>query len=180
VREIYFHEDEYGQLELVPEANWSFLVKTMQAAQEFSDAHRAGVGWTEIFSIPQPPIPLLELKIRRSHLLKAVNGILPPFDRVLSGYGSQATECEHTWAFGAHSSLAMFVEFDEDLVKTAWFTFDLRSQDDATTALILCRALAQWPVVLADWGWNRLYRITDEPALAQYFRDRVDVFGKSR
>jgi hypothetical protein len=180
MREVYFHEDDYCQLELLPEANWDFCAKQMHEIEKFSEAHRAEVGWTEMFMRSENPKQLTELEIERSALVSSVREILPPFDRVLTGYGSYSEECQHTIALGPHSSLVLFAEIGaRDIVKAVWFTLDLKSNEDVAIAVRSCVALSRWQVILADWGWCRAYRVSDTESLRGYFDRRAEVFGKS-
>jgi hypothetical protein len=98
MREVYFHEDDYCQLELLPEANWDFCAKQMNEIEKFSEAHKAEIGWTDMFMRSENPKQLSEVEIERAALVSSVREILPPFDRVLTGYGSHSEECQHTIA----------------------------------------------------------------------------------
>ena len=179
MREICFHEDDYCQLELLPDSNWDFCVKQMQKINEFSQAHRADIGWTDIFLRSENPSPLSDLKISSSAMVSAINNCMPPFDRVLTGYGNQLQECKHTIALGPHASLVLFAEIGaNDIIKVAWFTLDLKSQEDVAIALKACSELSQWPVILADWGWCKAVRASNEDSLTRYFDQRVEVFGQ--
>ena len=178
MREIYFHEDDYCQIELVAEANWQFCAEQMGEIASFSERHQAGAGWTDIYVRSANPITLASLAISRAALAGSIPPSMPQFDRVLTGYSSYRVECQRTLAFGPHPALVLFAEFgDDDIVSAVWFAFELSSAEDADLALRLSRSLSRWPVAIADWGWSALLRVTDADALARYFDKRVEVFG---
>jgi hypothetical protein len=180
MREVYFHEDDYCQLELLPEANWGFCAKQMNEIEKFSEGRKAEVGWTDMFMRSENPKQLSEVEIERSALVSSVREFLPPFDRVLTGYGSLSEECQHTIALGPHPSLVLFAEIGaRDIVMAVWFTLDLKSNEDVAIAVKSCVALSRWQVILADWGWCRAYRMSDTESLREYFDRRAEVFGKS-
>jgi hypothetical protein len=149
----------------------------MREIEDFSALHKADVGWTDIYCSSENPIPLSSLAISRSALLGAVTLFLPTFDRVLTGFGSVASECKHTIACGPSNSLALFAEFDDrEFAKAVWFAFELQYSSEVDVALKLCPALAGWPVVIADWGWCVLLRPNDAEGIARYFAQRLEVF----
>lgn len=179
MREVYFHEDDYCQIELVAAANWDFCAQQMREIHAFAEKHKASVGWTDVFVRSNNPISLAEVEIPRTVFINTVSAIMPRFDRVLTSYSSHATECQTTMAFGPHESCVLFAEFNpSDIASAVWFTFDLSSAEDAEISLQLCRGLSVWPVAIADWGWLALLSPTDVQALTGYFDQRIEVFGK--
>jgi hypothetical protein len=178
LRELYFHEDDYCQLELVAEANGRWCAEQMGRIDEFAAAHKAEVGWTDILVRSESPTPLSSLAISRSQFIDSMPSSMRPFDRIFTGYGTTLSECRQTIAFGPHHSLVAHAELDaEDIVSAVWFTFDLKSPGDVAIATDLTHALSRWPALIADWGWSQLIRLTDVDALTQYFSARVEVFS---
>ncbi len=181
MREVYFHEDDYCQLELVAEANGRWCAEQMGKIDEFAAAHKADVGWTDIYVRSQNPRALSSVNICRSKFTEYMPSRMPHFDRVFTGYSSYRTECKNTIAFGPSDSLVAYAEFDDnDVISSVWFSLDLQSTDDVMIANELASALSRWPVLLADWGWSQLIRLADADSLTQYFRGRVKVFGRNQ
>ncbi len=181
MREVNFHEDDYCQLELVSEQNEHFCNEQMQKVSEFAAAHQAEVGWTDVYVRSANPVPLSSVKITRSDFARCMPVAMEPFDQVLTGCSSFRTECKRTIAFGPHPSLVAFAELDDgDIVQAVWFTFDLASQEDVEIAMELMRGLACWPVLVADWGWSRLFHVNDIDAFESYFQQRMQVFGENK
>ncbi len=178
MRETEFHEDDYCQLELLPEANWDFCAREMSEIDRFAAEHRDAAGWTDIYVRKDNPHPVSELQIDRESLASAIQPGMPPFDRVLTGYNFDC-EARNTLAFGPNYHVTLFAEHDDaGIVSAIWLDLAPRTSTDASTALNAFRAFSQWPLVLADWGWSVLLRISDSDALARYLAKRVDVFSK--
>lgn len=178
MREIYFHEDDYCQLELVAEQNWDWCIQEMNRLSEFSNAHQAEVGWTDIYVRQDPEITVESLGINRREWEAALPPAMKSFDRVLTGYGSTVETCSAVLAHGVHAGLVTFAALGaRDVVTAVWFTFDLQTDDDVTTACALMPSLSRWPVFLADWGWCRQFDLNDAAGLQQYLRKRLEVFG---
>lgn len=181
MREVYYHEDDYCQLELVTEANSQWCAEQMGLIDEFAATHKADVGWTDIYVRSDNPTPLTTLNISRSEFTESMPMSMLPFDRVFTGYSRYRLECKRTMAFGPHDSLVAYVELDDNnVVSSVWFTFDLKSSDDVATATELTLALSRWPLLVADWGWSKLFRLTDTEALTKYYNERVQVFGRTQ
>jgi hypothetical protein len=180
MRDVYYHEDDYCQLELVFEVNGQFCAEQMGMIDEFSAVHKADVGWTDVYARPDNPTPLSAVNITGSDLTACMPSSMPRFDRVFTGYSTCRTECERTIAFGPHDSLVAYAEVDgNDVVTSVWFTFDLKSSDDVAVAIDLMHGLSRWPLLVADWGWSQLIRVNDSDALTHYFNERVKVFGRT-
>lgn len=181
MREVYYHEDDYCQIELAAEANGRWCAEQMGKIDEFSAAHKAEVGWTDIYVRSANPTPLTSLNISRSTFTASMPSSMPRFDRVFTGYSSYRSECKSTIAFGPNDSLVAYAQFDDnDVISSVWFTLDLRSTDDVVIANDLASGLSRWPVLMADWGWSQLIRLTDTDRLTQYYRERVKVFGRDQ
>ena len=181
MREVCYHEDDYCQLELVAEANWHWCAEQMGKIDEFAAAHKAEIGWTDMYARSDNPARLLTLAISRSQFVSSMPSSTRPYDRVFTGYSTYRSECKRTIAFGPHDALVAYAELDDnDLVCSVWFTFDLKSPADVVIATDLALGLSRWPVFVSDWGWSRLLRLTDTAAVSQYFNDRVKVFGREQ
>lgn len=153
----------------------------MGKIDEFAAAHKAEIGWTDMYARSDNPARLLTLAISRSQFVSSMPSSTRPYDRVFTGYSTYRSECKRTIAFGPHDALVAYAELDDnDLVCSVWFTFDLKSPADVVIATDLALGLSRWPVFVSDWGWSRLLRLTDTAAVSQYFNDRVKVFGREQ
>jgi hypothetical protein len=87
---FWFHEDDWGQLDLEPRENLADRRRMMGDANAFSDAHRApnGIGWTDIYVIPEAPQSLAIRGITVDAIATALGPAWHRAGRVTSGYSS--------------------------------------------------------------------------------------------
>ncbi|MEL6897757.1 MAG: hypothetical protein AAFP90_16790 [Planctomycetota bacterium] len=177
MREGYSHEDDYCQIELLPDVNWDFCANQMTEIDTFSDRHRTDAGWTDIYVRSENPTPLTDLSINRDIFVQSLDNLLPSFDRVKTGYSTYTEACANTLALGRDDNVVIFAEHDEnDAVSKIWLTLDVYTADDRAVAHKALQIISQWPLILVDWGWSVLIRLADAEALADYFDKRVIAF----
>ena len=66
---FYLHEDEWGMVELLPVENMAGREVALEEGRQFGKDHSAGVGWTDVYMVPEAHhsiaerhIPLAELR----------------------------------------------------------------------------------------------------------------------
>src|ERR1043166_1688474 len=89
-REIYFHEDDYCQQELLPREALAFVESEIKKSDEFAAAHLApgGIGGTYLYTRRAPPMSFRALRMTREDFDSAISPHLPPFHQVYTGYSS--------------------------------------------------------------------------------------------
>lgn len=163
MREAYYHEDDYCQIELLPLDNLQHCLTQMGAQQAFADAHRSGAGWTDMYVIETPPSPLSAMGIRAEQLRLALGDALPPYDVVYTGYGSYRVECKNVLAFGGEQTETLFVGLDEHgIVCDLWCS-------DGMEQLLLLPLKEQ--LLLADWGAAFACPLADGELFARYLEE---------
>ena len=82
-REIYCHEDDYCQQELLPHEALGFAETEIKKIAEFAGVHLApgGAGWTDVYVRPKPPVNFRTLKITTEDFDVAMSSHLPPLTR---------------------------------------------------------------------------------------------------
>jgi len=127
---IYFHEDDYCQIEILPIENLAFCMKQAGLINEFSNEHWTGAGWADMFVRAENPISLHEKKIPVALLEKTLGNVLPKFDEVYTGYSSYREKCNHISAFGQNEDIVVFYDEKDGLVSNIWLTLDIRKEND--------------------------------------------------
>ncbi len=179
MREIYFHEDDYCQIELVAAENQGFCAQQMGLIDSFAEQHQSGAGWTKMFIRTDNPSPLSSKLISRRSLSERMPITAPQFDQVFTGYADYRERCNGVAAWGPGSGVALFVESNPDDVVTAvWFDLWIASQREQQVALDLLRSLSDLDCLLADWGWSRLYQLNDSRGIEQYIAERLVAFNR--
>ena len=72
MRKIYFHEDDYCQLEVLPLAARQFCLQEMGEIDAFAEEHREGPFYTDMYLREESPETLLQLNLRPEQLAEAL------------------------------------------------------------------------------------------------------------
>ena len=167
---IWFHEDDYCQIELLPRAAEAFARGEAEKIRAFGEAHKApdGIGWTDIYRAKAPPATVHDLKIHIDKLKECVPPSLGLFERVTTGYSTHVERAERTVAWGREGRALIFADSDElQVVQHIWFDhFGRSSTDDMRSFLGACTA--RWDVLLCDWAWTQVVDPRDTSALDSY------------
>jgi hypothetical protein len=171
MRDAYFHEDEYCQIELLPLVNWDYCASQLQLIGKFSNAHKQGIGWNAIHIREQNPQRFLGLNISVASLATAIKPILAPYDKVFTGYSSYREEAKQTLAFGTEASCVLFAGYgDHDAIEDIWLDLRLTDQSGVTLALSGLAALAPLAdLLLVDWGTGGLVELAKPDDVQAYF-----------
>lgn len=173
MREAYFHEDDYCQVEALPISNWDNCASELENIDEFSQAHSVGIGWTSIYVRGENPKRILSLNIPMEALASVLSPILPPYDKVLTGYSSYREESKRTLAFGTETACIVFAGYDENgIIEDIWFDMELADQAGKDLAQRGLSALARLAkLMLVDWSASRLIDLADPDQIKNYFED---------
>jgi hypothetical protein len=176
-REIYFHEDDYCQQELLPREALPFAEAEVKKIAEFANAHRApgGAGWTDVYVRQKPVVNFRTLGMKKDDLHTAVSPHLPPFDLVSTGYSSYRERFRKAAAWGTSQHNALFADWDDDgKITNVWAQFFdsdekfLLAASKAVAALGMLRS-----IFYVDWAWGYTCEIINEEALASSLRSKL-------
>jgi hypothetical protein len=174
----YFHEDDYGQIEILPAQNWEHCANELGKISEFSNQHRApdGVGWTSMYMRGESPKTLASLNINFESFCSALAQRLPKFDRVETGYSSFIEECQGTNAFGFEQNYLVFVSKDEaQNISNIWLSINATSESQQQILLSAFREIEKFGEFLfVDWGWESLFFLREEIRCQQYLQERTE------
>ena len=163
MREAYFHEDDEGQVQLLPLDNLQHCLQQMGQQQAFADAHRSGAGWTEMYVREAAPSKLSALGITGEQLRLAVMAVLPPYDAVFTGYSSYRVECKNLLAFGGDNTETLFAGIDEHgIVVELWCSDGMPE---------LLRLPLPEQLLLADWNAGLACPLLDRALFARYLQE---------
>jgi hypothetical protein len=122
MREAYFHEDDYRQIELVCDENLEWYVEQAARIEQFADNHRAGAGWTDMYVPPETPVPLAARGITIENFADAVTPLLPPFDAVTTGFSTTIERVPNARAFGNDPEIIVFAKAGQEIISAIWIT----------------------------------------------------------
>lgn len=181
MREIYFHEDDYCQQQLLPHEAASFADDEVKRIDEFADAHQApdGTGWTDIYRRQEALKTFRSLNISKEVFAAALAPFLPPFDVVQTGYSSHREQCTRTAAWGRSQECAVFADWDEDgIVANVWSAFFENSAESVLAAALAVAAIGQIrPLVYADWAWGYTCDATNQEIFVSKLKAKLDAIA---
>ena len=163
-RELFVHEDDWGQIEVLPASCAAWCAQEMARIDAFAAEHRAsdGGGWTDMVVRQPTPERLAGLAIPFEAAVGAMAARLPPFDAVVSGTFSAPEPVANARAFGpAHNVGVVFVP-DRGGTSVEMIIVILDGEDDACAEVIaaLPALPATEPLLLADWLGGRTVLLT--------------------
>ena len=168
---IYLHEDEFGQIELLPLSLWQYCVDEMKEIDGFAEAHKTDFGWSKIYLREEPPKSLSDFSISLSDFRDCVEKTLAPYSKVTTGYSSYQETCDNTFAWGIpDKSLDIFCYLTpENNIVEISLVFGCLNETTLQNALTTFSNLPRsQELILADWKWGHLLRISDEQKLQEY------------
>lgn len=173
---IYFHEDSYGQIELVPIENERFVDEEIRKITNFSEEHKAedGFGWTDVYVRNDPKKNIFDYKIKKidfEELFEATGGHI---EKVYTGYSSYREECKNTNAYKL-DEIALFYSYKDDYISDIWFDFYLEDEGAAKNLYLILKVIANaYDVLFVHWGWGYYSRIKQDKTL----KDKLISFSK--
>lgn len=170
IRSVFFHEDDYGQVEILPTAARPECLREMGRIATFAEAHRDGLGFTDIYLRGEPSVSLASLDIALVRLRSAIPPFLPPFDQVYTDYSSHRESCPSVFAWGLDDNAALFAGVREDgVVQALWLSLHgvPAGQFEAWShALRLLPRSSD--LILADWSRGEVVLLDDHAGLVAY------------
>lgn len=173
MRSIYFHEDDYLQLEVLPLAAKFFCLAQMGEIEAFAEDHRTGAGYSDVFQREIPPCATKDLRLQGEQLAAAL-AFLPAFDRVETGYGACREECRATSARGLGQDMAVFWEVDGDgYVQAIWLELCIDSGQIELACRVLTALGTVASLVLADWDWGTCVNLASSWEIGRYIETKA-------
>ena len=183
-REIFFHEDDYCQQQLLPAAAAAYAQSELLKIGDFADRHRAtgGAGWTDLYIRRETPPPLRTLQIPKVDLDRIFTQFLHRFDKVYTGYSSYREACRNTAAWGICVSSVLFADWDDaGIIQNIW-THLFNPEDSAISAAagaiaMLCKF---HPLIFVDWEWGYVCDAGYLLTFASMLRSKLGTIANQR
>lgn len=159
--ELYFSEEEYGQIELLPSCNYHTIQEKIRCPDLF----------------PYHRVELDQLKISVEEYRKLVNAIIPSVPRIRSCYGGF---CHHVFANAENEMVVVYHETADDILSTVWLTLDIKTRQTYQIAYdVLNQIKYLESLILVDWGWGITFHLRDTASLEEYLTARLRTFQKN-
>jgi hypothetical protein len=158
-RELFVHEDDWGQIEVLPASCAAWCAQEMARIDAFAAEHRApdGSGWTDMLVRQPAPERLANLAVPFEAAVAAMSVRLPPFDAVVSGTFSDPQPVPNVRAFGPAHNVGVVLVPDRGRSSVEMIILILDGEDDACAEAIAALAALPAPerLLLADWLGGR-------------------------
>jgi hypothetical protein len=158
-RELFVHEDDWGQIEVLPASCAAWCAQEMARIDAFAAEHRApdGSGWTDMCVRQPAPDRLANLAIPFDAAVTAMAARLPPFDAVVSGTFSDPQPVPNVRAFGPAHNVGVVLVPDRARSGVEMIVLMLDGEDDTCAEAVVALAALPTaePLMLADWLGGR-------------------------
>jgi hypothetical protein len=172
VRELFVHEDDWGQIEVLPAACRAWCEQEIARIEAFAARHAApdGMGWTDMYVRESAPLDLESLHIPFDEASRALGARLPAFDAVLSGTFSSPQPVPHVRGFGPAANTGVVLSGDATRTVVAAITLVLHGSDGHQGSVLAALAdlPAPSPLLLVDWMQGRVVPLDDRDVIASY------------
>lgn len=168
VTTIFYHEDDYLQVEILPHDNLAYLEAESKRVNDFGNEHLDGSGYTDMYVRNAERTELKERQIRPGDLEQSLATLgLDRISKVLTGYGQTFREPhKNCVAFGKDYS-AIYYDSRDDIVQHIWLT-NHWGIDRKKLASCLHEMGQQWQLVLQDWNLTTAVDLSDRMAIEGY------------
>ena len=163
---IFYHEDDFCQIEIVPKENLSYLLKQADNIADFS----AENGYSDIYIRKENKVRLKSREIDKTELEKLLTELeTEKHTEVITGYGSDyRVKSENTIGFGKEYS-AVYFDFENDKVKNIWIT-NLFGLNQDKVVDVLSKIGEKWNLVLMDWNSSELIDLSNKEMINKYIK----------
>ena len=168
---IFYHEDDFRQVEIVPDDNLSTLVTETESVDRFAKEHFDGVGFTEIYIRKDDnKTKLNQRRIAPNDLEKIISSLgLDRIPNVLTGYGPNFREQHKNCVAFGKDYCAVYYDFKDNVVEHIWFT-NHWSMDREILAKSLHQLGQEWNLLLQDWNINITVDLSDKNSIDHYLK----------
>ena len=168
---IYFHEDDYCQIEILPLSLWDYCIDEIKKIDEFAEVHKAEIGWTDIYLRKDNPKSLAEVSISLDEFKASVEKTLTAYSKVSTGYSTYTEDCENCFAWGIiERDFTIFANVTiENLISVIWLEFGLINENNFSVVSDTFNNLPKSnELMIADWKWSQVANIGDKESLQNY------------
>lgn len=171
-RKVFFNEDSYCQIEILPAENLAHCQKEMEALNDFADENNEPKDPENIYEAGNHPVPLKSLKITPDLLDSHLSKVATPFDIVETGFGNFKEVYPQTKAFGLNERVTLFYDYEEGIVENIWLMLEIDNRKEQDLAQNMLSAIAKiQPFLLVDWTFDAIILLDDELAIKNYLKE---------
>jgi hypothetical protein len=175
----FFHEDDFGAVEILPVEAWVHCERQLGRIAEHDVKHRApdGQGWTALYLREDAPTSLADLSLTLAELDAALSPHLPSTEDVTTGYSTHREPVKRMRAWVVGGYMALYASWDEGgRVLSIFCTSSYVAPEKQPAFLAALKALgALRPLLLVDWHADALLRLDDMELLQRWLNGEEDA-----
>ena len=169
---VYLWEDDYYQIEIIPEENLESIEKQTDTISDFSNEHRTAYGFTDVYVRTENPVLTKSKHIAVDDLelvFIAAGQVRAPDIRFQSGEIVNFNSGQ-TRAFGT-KSFAIFYDFKEKNIENIWLSTNfIKDPVELEKAVITLTSLGKkFRLILVDWNSFEIVDLKDSGQVRAYF-----------
>lgn len=172
---IFFHEDDYCQIELLPIENILTKRNEIDLSKQHFEYRLNPDGFTQALIRNQISYPIEYLNIKMEEFEKALSDdILFKFKSVYMGYSTQKIIKKNTRGFGFENYI-LFYEFETEIITKAWIVYKSLSDTlniyPANLKNALFKLGKKYNLILVDWNVFTTILLNDNIKLSNYVQE---------
>lgn len=172
-KSIFYHEDDFCQIEFLPDVNIEFVKQEIENVETFLIVYQVPneLMWAEMNMRDSGKTTLEQLGITIKLLKSNLEENTEIVEKVLTGYSTYTTPCINTIAFKIAENNEIFVRFNNNDVITRMWAIWRVSDESAKLQIIntLNKIPSKESLVLADRAWDVCVKLNDAKSMNQYF-----------
>jgi len=164
---IFYHEDDYRQVEIIPFENFNELIKQAANVQDFSEKHFDEGGFTDMMMREENGFKLIQREIQPGELdliLSELN--IKRYTEVSTGIRPGEMICKNTYGYGENYN-GIFFDFDSESVKGIWIAGSPNVKKEKFIQT-LSTIGNKWNLLLMDWNSLELIDLKDKEQIEKY------------
>ncbi|GAB1856115.1 hypothetical protein MHTCC0001_09500 [Flavobacteriaceae bacterium MHTCC 0001] len=167
---IFYHEDDYLQVEIIPSDNFDELIKQAENVQDFAEKHFDGGGYTDIMVREENGVKLKEREIKPKELDLILSELpIRKCTDVSTGIRPGEIKSKNTYGYGENYN-GIFFNFNSNSVTGIWIAGSPNIEDKILVK-ILNDIGKKWSLLLMDWNSLELVDLKDKEQIEKYLKD---------
>ena len=170
---IFFHEDFYKQIELIPKQNY-FV--TNRIINDLPDSEGSELGFLSCTIRPKHVINIIDKKIQVNDIKNTLEPLALSFhDKITSGYSTNRYDVVDTIAWG-FETYGIFIEHNRNLVKSIWLCHTPAFSSNGSGCMLynaLFNLSIKFDLILVDWNEEIVVDTTNKKQLKRYLNQNL-------
>lgn len=166
-KSIFYHEDDYRQVEIVPFENLKKLMQQAQNIHDFSEKHLDGGGYSDTMIREENGYKLDQRKIDPKELDRIFSELsIQKYIEVSTGIRPGEMLSENTFGYGKNYN-GIFFDYEGNSVTNIWMVGSPH-MDNEKLIITLNHIGKKWNLLLMNWNTLRLIDLKDKKQIERY------------